>query len=169
MLIRCLATLTVLLAFTQPRLAAADPLTVRDLRRMSLCELDELFARGDVRGLPVGVTRGHVVHVIDSKCPRLTAALQSAFWKGKVFFEGGEFINRFCGFRADRSHVAVGPSWFDGRPCLVLEYPPSSLVFANTRDEVRELAPGLHLGRFYDRCPCLKLKGYFVLEMACRD
>lgn len=41
-----------------------------------------MFARGDVRGLPVGVARGHVVYVIDSKSPRQAAWLQNAFWKG---------------------------------------------------------------------------------------
>jgi hypothetical protein len=166
--IRYLTALTIALGIAEP-LLAGEPPTVRDFRRMSLCELDEAFARGTACEVPVGVTRGHVVHAAEAKHPRLAAALQNAFWKGKVFFEGGEFINRFCGFRADRSHAEIGPSWFDGRPCVVLEYPPSALVFANSRDEIREVGPGLYLARFYDRCPCPRLKGYFVLEKACRD
>jgi hypothetical protein len=168
MLIRCLATLTVALGIAGP-LLAGEPPTIREFRRMSLCELDERFAAGTACELPVGATRGHVVHVADAKRPRLAAGLQSVVWKGKVFFPDGEFINRFCGFRADRSHGEIGPSWFDGKPCVVLEYPPTALVFANSRDEIREIAPGLYLARFYDRCPCSKLKGYFVLEMTCRD
>jgi hypothetical protein len=168
MLIRCLTALTVALGSAQPPLAGEPP-TARDFRHMSLCELDEWFAGGTACELPVGVTRGRVVHVADAKCPRLAAGLQNAFWKGKVFFPDGEFINRFCGFRADRSHGEIGPSWFDGKPCVVLEYPPSALVFANSRDEIREVAHGLYLARFYDRCPCPKFKGYFVLEMTCRD
>jgi hypothetical protein len=168
MSIRSVLTLALALGLGGQALAGDEPLS-RDFRRMSPGELDEWFAGGTACELPVGVTRGHVVHVADAKRPRLAAGLQNAFWKGKVFFPNGEFINRFCGFRADRSHGEIGPSWFDGKPCVVLEYPPSALVFANSRDEIREVAPGLYLARFYDRCPCPKFKGYFVLEMTCRD
>ena len=33
-------------------------------------------------------------------------------------------------------------------------------------DELREIAPNVFLGRFYERGPCPKLKGYFVLRRA---
>lgn len=86
-------------------------------------------------------------------------------WKGKFFYPDGEFVNRWCGFQAIRAQSCPGTSWFDGASCLVVDYPPGTPVFGGTRDEMREIAPGLILGRFYETSPCRKLKGYFVLEM----
>ena len=84
---------------------------------------------------------------LDGKLPRLRARLQGLAWKGKVFHPDGTFINQWAGFRAISSHVAEGPSWFDGRPCIVLEYPPGTAVFGNARDEIRQVGPNLWLGR----------------------
>ena len=140
-------------------------LTGRTLSRLEPCQWDELFARGTVGALPVGLGRGRVLFVSDAKLPRARASLAGVAWKGKYFDPDGGFINQWVGFRAVASRVAVGPSWLDGRPCIVLEYPPGTAVFGNARDELREVAPGVFLGRFYERCPCPKLRGYFVLEM----
>ena len=150
-------------------LAHADGLcwpTTRDLRQMNVEQLDQAFTQGRVDGLPVGVFRGTVLLQTDARLPRLRARLENLVWKGKVFDPDGQFINQWVGFRAVRSHVALGQSWFDGRPCLVLEYPSDSPAFANNRDELREIAPGVILGRFYQRGPCPKLQGYFVLRRA---
>ena len=145
----------------------SGPLTVCQVKRMCLEDLDQLFASGKVGGMPVGAALGPVLIVVTAKKPRLRAQLQSAVWKGKVFFADGSFTNQWLGFQAVPSQVALGASWYDHSPCIVLEYPPGSPVFANARDELREIAPGLLLGRFYERCPCPRFQGYFVLEMKC--
>jgi hypothetical protein len=49
-----------------------------------------------------------------------------------------------------------------------MEYAPETPVFANTRDELREVAPGLYMGPLYDRFPCPRLRGYIALEANCR-
>ncbi len=162
MKIRIFCTLLGMMALPTPALAE-ESFSVSKLRQKTLPQLDALFLQGTIESLPCGVTRGYVVHLADVKYSRTRSALQSLFWKGKVFLDDGEFINRFCGFRADRSNYELGISWFDGKPCLVLEYPPSAMIFANSRDEIRQIGPGVYLGRFYERCPCQKLKGYFVL------
>jgi hypothetical protein len=138
-----------------------------ELRRLTAEELEQWFAQGRVDNLPVGAFHGTVLLQIDARLPRLRARLASVVWKGKVFEPDGSFINQWAGFRAVPSQVAVGASWYDGQSCLVLEYPANSAVFANTRDELREIAPGVFLGRFYERCLCPKLQGYFILEMEC--
>ena len=75
-------------------------------------------------------------------------------------------MNRWAGgVKAIRSHAVIAPSWADGRPAVVMEYPTGTPVFANTHDELREVAPGLYLGAFYDRCPCPRLRGYFALTI----
>jgi hypothetical protein len=45
--------------------------------------------------------------------------------------------------------VYKGPSWLDGKECSALDYPETSLVAGWIRDEIREIGPGLYLGRVY--------------------
>jgi hypothetical protein len=139
--------------------------TARELSRMSVAELDQVFAGGHVGELPGGLGRGRVLLVVTARCPRVRAHMNGVVWKGKFFYPDGTFTNQWACFRAVSSCVETGSSWYDGKPCIVLEYPPDAAVFANARDELREVAPGVILGRFYERCPCPRLQGYFVLEM----
>lgn len=157
----------VAVALVSSSVALADgpcPLTTSDLKRMNVEQLDQVFAEGRVDGLPVGAFHGTVLLQTNARLPRLRARLESVIWKGKVFEADGQFTNQWAGFRAVPSHVELGQSWYDGAPCLVLEYPANAAAFANNRDELREIAPGVLLGRFYERCPCPKLQGYFVLR-----
>jgi hypothetical protein len=153
-----------------PHVMAAGPcLTPRDLAQLGRDQLDAVFATGTANEPPVGFARGHILLRAEGTLPRVRARLQGLAWKGKVFHPDGTFINQWAGFRAIASHVEVGPSWHDGQPCLILEYPPGTPVFGNARDELREVSPGLWLGRFYAICPSGKLEGYFVLETTCEE
>jgi hypothetical protein len=150
------------------QVASAGEPTVKELRRLSPEQLDQLFAQGRACELPVGAYRGTVLLEVEAHLPRVRARISSALWKGKEFAPDGDFTNRwFAGIRAVPSHAALETSWYDNQPCVALEYPPGSALFANTRDELREIAPGIWLGRFYERCPCPKLQGYFILEGDC--
>ena len=62
------------------------------------------------------------------------------YYLGVQIHSDGTFINQWTGFRAIASHVEVGPSWYDGQPCLALEYPPNTPIFGNARDELLDLA-----------------------------
>ena len=109
---------------------------------------------------------GRVVLLTDRRLPRVKAGAANAVWRGKEWAADGSFVNRWAGgVRAIGSQAVIGPSWADGRPAVVMEYPPGTPLFANTRDELREVAPGLYLGAFYDRCPCPRLRGYFALTI----
>ena len=68
-------------------------------------------------------------------------------------FEPGQTtaVNRFFGLRLVRAQVYQGPSWLDGQPSLVLDYSQTSRIYADNRDEIRQVAPGLLLGLMYDR------------------
>jgi hypothetical protein len=151
-----------------PGVTAGEPcLTPRDLARLDRDQLDALFAAGAAGPAPVGFGRGRILLRVGGRLPRVRARLQGLAWKGKVFRPDGTFVNQWAGFRAIGSRAEVGPSWYDGRPCLVLAYPPGAPVFGNARDELREVAPGLWLGRFYAVCPSGALEGYFALAMTC--
>jgi hypothetical protein len=131
---------------------------------MSECELEQLFAAADLGEPPCGCLRGHVLCFTGMKLPRARAKLAGCVWRGKCFAPDGEIVNQFPGFRAIHTHSVPAPSWYDGKPCLAVEYQPGTPLFANNRDEIRQLGPGLYLCRLYQRCPCPKLVGYLALS-----
>jgi hypothetical protein len=75
------------------------------------------------------------------------------FWQGKVFDPPeGTLKNKVSplGVRAIRARVYVGDSWLDrGTEAIVLDYSRTSLVARWIRDEIREVAPGLWLGKVF--------------------
>jgi hypothetical protein len=146
--------------------AAAAPATLDldALTRMSVAELDALYAGGGVPdtlaaldGAPrsrmlavVGLDRGPVAGAI-----RRLAASGSFPWAGKRFAadgdEAGGGINRIrlLGERQWYPFTTrVEPSVVDGAPCIVLDYdrPDNPWFIRRIRDELREVAPALFLG-----------------------
>ena len=57
----------------------------------------------------------------------------------------------------------IEPSCLDGQPCVVMQYSSDAKVFANVRDELRQICPGTWLGRSYDGCTG-EPKNWFVLQ-----
>jgi hypothetical protein len=73
-------------------------------------------------------------------------------WQGKVFdAEHGMATNRLLplSFESVPARVYRAASRFDGKECIVLDYPETSFVARWVRDEIREIAPGLYLGKVY--------------------
>src|SRR5215207_4131261 len=130
------------------------PLSLDRLRKLNECELARLFEQATPGAIPVGSAKGRVLLMTSAKFPRLKANLACTVWKGKQFHDDGGLINQFVGFQALRASVEMGTSWHDGKPCIVIEYPPGTPLFGNVRDELREIGLGLYVGRFYERCPC---------------
>ena len=87
-------------------------------------------------------------------------------WQGKIFDPtGSSAVNRFVGLPLVRAQVYQDQSWLDGAPALVLDYSRTSRVYAQNRDEIRQVAPGLFLGLMYARTlPQPSLRMYFALE-----
>src|SRR5436305_3071868 len=113
------------------------------LREATPCGWEALFREGALGCAPLGATRGTVLYA-DGKHPRLKACLQGLVWKGKTFHGDGTFTNRWLGgIQAGSEGVRVEPSCLDGEPCLVMQYAPDARVFANVRDELRQLGPDL--------------------------
>jgi hypothetical protein len=166
---RALLALTIgVFYLTSPASAQSPPPTLADLRTLPPCELDRLFEQASVGSIPVGRVHGEVLLFTDSKRPRSSAKLANSFWKGKDFEDDGAYINLFLKrLRALRGQAEFGESWHDGKPAILLGYPKGTLLFGNVRDEMREVAPGLYLGRVYDRCPAPRFRGYFALQVCC--
>jgi hypothetical protein len=139
-------------------------ISLKQLQRLSPCELEQLYAQAEAGPLPVGCTQGRVLTLTDSRLPKVKTQAFNLAWKGKCFEPDGSFINRFPGFQALPSRADLGMSWHDGRPSHVMEYPDGTPLFGNFHDEIREVAPGLYLGRLYERCPCPRFLGFIALE-----
>ena len=118
-------------------------------------ELDRRFRAGAAGDLPESPLVGAVLVLTGTPLARPVAHLIRAFaWQGKVVPAGrGELVNRVLPFRIEavRAKICRGQSWFDGRPCIVVDYSRTSLVAAMVRDELREIEPRLWLGFAYMR------------------
>jgi hypothetical protein len=148
------------LALPSPTVAGS-PAAAR--REATPCCWEALFRQGTLGCVPSGPTRGTVLHA-DGKHPRAKARLQGVVWKGKTFHDDGTFTNRWLGgLNAVSADTRVEPSWLDGQPCLVMQYAPNAPVFGNARDELRQIAPDVWLGRSYDAATGHG-KNWFVLR-----
>lgn len=124
--------------------------TLGDLTTMSLAELDDLFRRSPMGEIPDGDAEGTAIVAPGTELegPILWFARWLA-WRGKVFDRSrATLLNKVgpFGLHLIRARVYIAPSWFDGRPCIVLDYSKTSLLASKVRDEIREVSPGTYLG-----------------------
>jgi hypothetical protein len=124
--------------------------TSSSLVRRTRRELGELFRSGTVPAVPDGRGRGWVLLGTGGRLSRWVAVLAYVFaWRGKaVDAKAGRLKNIVTplAVRAVAAEVYQAPSWYDGEPCIVLDYSRTSFVARRVRDEIREVAPGVFLG-----------------------
>lgn len=139
-----------------------------ELQKMNHCQLESLFREGTLSGPLQGKLRGRLLYLTDRRLPKLKVRLANAVWRGKAASADGAFVNRWVG-KKERigSCYVIGPSWIDGKPAIIMEYPPKTALFENMHDELREIAPGLYLGPVYERFPCPKFRGWIALQQEC--
>ncbi|HEX8089180.1 MAG TPA: cytochrome c [Blastocatellia bacterium] len=123
------------------------------LLKMSSEQLDELFKQSPPGNIPNGEGAGTAVVCPGTWWARVFAWLTRWFWwQGKIFnAEGGSLRNRITpfGLSAIKAKVYKAPSWLDEQEAIVLDYSKTSLVARKIRDEIREVAPGLYLGKVW--------------------
>lgn len=146
--------------------AQTSALGVDRLVQMSGPELDALYRQGTSVGLPPGRVRGTALLAPGTRRNAALARGTRLVWQGKLFEPAeASAVNRFFGLPMIRAQVFQDQSWLDGAPALVLDYSRTSRVYAQYRDEIRQVAPGLFLGLMYARTtPQPTLRMYFVLE-----
>src|SRR5262245_22022753 len=136
-----------------------------DLHHLSFDDLDNLFHQATIHEMPHGWFPGTIIGFTNMPAPELVKRMAGNHWKGKIFEPDGNFINQWKKVQALHSCLTVGPSFLDGQPCFICEYPRSTPLFGPVRDEYREIAPGLFLGRMYRRVPHVKFLGYNYLQL----
>ena len=113
-------------------------------------ELARLFGAGRVGGIPDGRGRGTVLLGAGGFTSRLAAGLCYALaWRGKMVDAHRARLKNILtplNIQAIEAVVYKQDSWYDGDPCIVLDYSKTSLVARQIRDEIREIAPGVFLG-----------------------
>ena len=144
------------------------PTTIADLQAMSDAQLEALYRSSPAAAMPAGRVRGTALLRTGTPLARPMSAGSRLVWQGKMFHpEESAAVNRFFGLPVVRAQVYSRPSLLDGQPALVLDYGQTSLVYQPYRDEIRQVAPGLLLGRMYDRRTAPpSLARVFALETA---
>ena len=126
---------------------------VEKLLSMSQADLDTLFGDCAAGEIPDGEADGTAIVAPGTKFTSNIAKFISNFaWQGKVFdARKGVLKNRILpfGLNAIIAKVYKGPSWLDGKDCIVLDYSDTSIIAQWIRDEIRQIEPGLYLGKVY--------------------
>ena len=129
------------------------PYDVAKLLTLSQAELDKLFTDSPVGNIPDGEAEGTAIVAPGTTYSSNIARFVSNFaWQGKVFdTKKGVLKNKILpfGLNAILAKVYKGPSWLDGKECIVLDYSDTSIIAQWIRDEIREIEPGLYLGKVY--------------------
>jgi len=127
--------------------------TVAELLEMTQPALDELFTASPAGPIPDGEANGTAIIAPGTEfSPTIASFINHFAWQGKVFnAAAGDLKNRILpfGWNAIVAKVYKGPSWLDGKECIVLDYSSTSLVAHWVRDEIRLIDPGLYLGKVY--------------------
>lgn len=133
-------------------------MTANDLLKMSKVELDALFSKSKPGNIPEGDTKGTAIIASGTKFSSAIAKFVNHFgWQGKVFKRDKKDPARstlrnkltLLGFEAIIAQVYKDKSLHDGQECIVLDYSDTSTVAGWIRDELRQVQPGLYLGKVY--------------------
>ncbi|MCK8462793.1 hypothetical protein [Aliiroseovarius sp. S1339] len=123
------------------------------LMDMEQDELDALFTVSNAGEIPDGEAEGTAIIAPGTRFTPLISRFINGFaWQGKVFdAEKCVLKNRILpfGLNAILAKVYKDKSWLDGKECIVLDYSDTSIVAQWIRDEIRQIGPGMYLGKVY--------------------
>ena len=130
--------------------------TVKHWLSLSRRQVDEIFAASQAGRIPSGEMRGTAIVTGTSFSYVLAVLARALAWQGKVFDifappDHGVLINKVTPLSLSFivAKVYRGPSWLDGKQAIVIDYSKTSFVAARIRDEIREVEPGLYLGKVW--------------------
>ena len=124
---------------------------------MSRAELDEVYKNAKAGNVPRGDTQGTAIVAGSRMAKGLAKLARLVAWKGKVFdmfAEGGEkgvLVNKVSpfGMKLIVAKVYRDASWMDNKETIVIDYAKTSLMARKIRDEIREVEPGVWLGKVW--------------------
>jgi len=131
--------------------------TVKTWLSKSREELDEIYRNAKPGKIPSGDTHGTAI-LAGSIFSKIVAAFARLLaWHGKVFDlfcpngEGGVLINKITPFSLTFivAKVYRDKSWLDDKDTIVIDYSKTSFIAQVIRDEIREIEPGVYLGKVW--------------------
>ena len=133
--------------------------TVNSWLSKSVEELDEIYSNAKPGDIPSGDTHGTAILAgsIFSKWVAFFVGLYA--WQGKVFDlfcprgDAGLLVNKITPFSLTFivAKVYRDDSWLDGKDTIVIDYSCTSFFAKLIRDEIREIEPGVYLGKVWWR------------------
>lgn len=120
-------------------------------------QLDDVYRSATPGPMPTGDTRGTAI-VTGALLPRTLARLAKLLaWQGKVFDmfandgEAGVLINKITPLSLSFivAKVYRDVSWLDQKDTIVIDYSSTSFLAKVIRDEIRQVEPGLYLGKVW--------------------
>ena len=119
--------------------------------------LDAIYRNAAAGTIPSGDTVGTAI-VAGTFFARCYARFARLFaWQGKVFDlfppnqENGILLNKITPFSLTFivAKVYKGASWMDQKETIVIDYSRTSFFAQKIRDEIREVEPGVYLGKVW--------------------
>lgn len=131
--------------------------TVQEWLGMNREGLDALYREAEPGEIPRGDTRGTPILAGSSLARGFARFARLVAWQGKVFDlfaedgAAGVLVNKVTplGIKGVVAKVYRGPSWMDGKETIIIDYSRTSLLFRAVRDEIREIEPGVYLGKVW--------------------
>lgn len=120
--------------------------------------LDDIYRQASPGNIPSGDMRGTAIIITGSMFAQAFARFARLFaWQGKVFHllpprhETGALVNKVTPFSLTFIVATVyrDKSWMDGEETIVLDYSKTSFLAKKIRDEIREVEPGVYLGKVW--------------------
>jgi hypothetical protein len=137
-------------------MTSIDP-KIKKWLALSRDELDQVYREAEAGTIPSGDTRGTAI-IAGSLLAKGYAAFARLFgWQGKIFdmfaddCDKGLLINKITPFSLSFivAKVYRDASWMDGKETIVIDYSTTSFFAKKIRDEIREVEPGIYLGKVW--------------------
>lgn len=120
-------------------------------------ELDEIYRNAGPGEIPSGDTLGTAILAGSTFAKFVAAFARILAWQGKVFdlfsadHQSGILVNKVTpfGMKLIVAKVYLGKSWLDEKDTIIIDYSKTSLLARVIRDEIREVEPGVYLGKVW--------------------
>ena len=120
-------------------------------------DLDDIYRQAPPGEIPTGDTRGTAILAGSSWATTVALLARIFAWQGKVFDlfcpegQSGVLVNKIStfGLKLIVAKVYRDKSWLDGKDTIVIDYSKTSLAARKIRDEIREVEPGVYLGKVW--------------------